>query len=121
MCTDGGQLRQRQKDPRHSCYIYVPAEITPAAPDHHRRRLAALLLSSFAGTDGLKLLLSQAALAIARLRQPECMHIVAGQGADGKSMIFVDLLKAAFGSAFGNPACTLLQARLRVSERIAMI
>ena len=81
----------------------MPSKIAWTAPDHHRRRLAALLLSSFAGTDGLRMVLAQAALTLAHMRQPEIIHVLAGAGADGKSMIMVDLLKATFGSGFGNP------------------
>ena len=58
------------------------------------------------------MVLAQAALTLAHMRQPEIIHVLAGAGADGKSMIMVDLLKATFGSGFGNPSCTLLQDSL---------
>ena len=104
-------MTQAKKDPRHGCYIYVPVSLAWTATDHDRKRMAALLLSTFAGTDGLEMLLAQTALALSRTRQPEILHVLVGPGADGKSMIMVELLRACFGSGFGNPSCTLLQAQ----------
>ena len=109
LSTKNGRVRQLTKDPRRGCYIYVPAQIAWKAPDLDRQRLAALLLSSFAGTDALRMILAQTALSMAHMRQPEVIHVIAGTGADGKTMIMVDLLKATFGASFGNPSCTLLQ------------
>lgn len=63
------------------------------------------------------MILAQTALAMAHMRQPEIIHVIAGTGADGKSMIMVDLLKAAFGSSFGNPSCTLLQVKHVSNEK----
>ncbi|CAJ1383870.1 unnamed protein product [Effrenium voratum] len=83
-----GEVKQLRKDPRQGCYVYVPAALTWQAPDHARQRLASLLLSSFAGGDGLRMLLAQSALVAARLRQP-------------------DLMKACWGSGFGHPSSTL--------------
>lgn len=99
-----------KKDPRHGCYIAVPACIAWQAPDHARERLATLLLSTFSGASGLQMVLSQSALAVSRMRQPEIIHVMCGSGMDGKSMVMVDLMRACFGTAFGNPSCTLLQA-----------
>lgn len=99
-----------KKDPRRGCYVLVPAPLVWKAPDHARERLAALLLSTFAKTNGLHILLAQIALAVSRRRQPEIMHCVVGGGADGKSMVLVDLMQAVFGTGFANPACSLLQA-----------
>lgn len=104
-----GKVKQLKKDHRQNCYVSVPAQLAWRAPDHHRQRLAALLVSSFAQTDGLRILLAQTALAVSKHRQLEIMHVIVGSGADGKSMICVDLLRTCFGSAFGNPACTILQ------------
>ena len=84
-----GEVKQLRKDPRQGCYVYVPAALTWQAPDHARQRLASLLLSSFAGGDGLRMLLAQSALVAARLRQPDVIHVYVGVGHDGKSMILV--------------------------------
>ena len=103
-----------KKDARRGCYMFVPAALAWTPPDHARQRLAALLVSAFAKTNGLSILLAQAALAVSRHRQPEVMHIVVGAGADGKSMVCVELMRACFGTAFANPACSVLQAQHRL-------
>jgi len=112
--TAKGKIRQMKKDARRGCYMFVPAALAWTPPDHARQRLAALLVSAFAKTNGLSILLAQAALAVSRHRQPEVMHIVVGAGADGKSMVCVELMRACFSTAFANPACSVLQAHDRV-------
>ena len=112
--TAKGKIRQMKKDPRRGCYMFVPASLAWTPPNHARQRLAALLVSAFAKTNGLSILLAQAALAVSRHRQPEVMHIIVGAGADGKSMVCVELMRACFGTAFSNPACTVLQAHTRL-------
>ena len=66
------------------------------------------ILSSFAGGDGLQVLLDQAALVVAGARQPDVLHVLVGEGHDGKSLICVDHLQAV-GTAYGNAPSSLLQ------------
>lgn len=109
LSTADGKLKQLAKDPRRGCYIMIDKPICFKPSDLSRNRLAGLLLSSFAGGDGLKLLLSQCALVACRMRQPDVMLVFVGEGHDGKTMILVDLMSACWGSGFGNPPSTMLQ------------
>ena len=107
--TVDGAVHQMPKDPRRGCYVSIPASLCNAPSLAVRRRYASILLSSFAGSDGLKVLLNQCALVVARARQPDVLHAVVGVGQDGKSLIFQDHLQAAFGSGFSGGSCGLLQ------------
>lgn len=57
----------------------------------------------------MQVLLDQCALVVARTRQPDVMHVVVGEGHDGKTLVFVDHMRAVFGSGFGNCPCSMLQ------------
>ncbi|CAE7451478.1 unnamed protein product [Symbiodinium sp. CCMP2592] len=104
-----GVLRQYKKDFRHNCYISIPCSLSISPTLETRKRYASILLSSFAGGSGLQVLLDQAALVVAGVRQPDVMHFIVGEGHDGKSLIFIDHLKAVFGSSFGNAPASMLQ------------
>ena len=78
----------------------------PALP---QQRHGAILLSSLAGGDGLQVLLDQAALVVAGVRQPDLLHVLAEEGHDGKSLVCVDHLKQVFGTAYGNAPSSMLQ------------
>ena len=108
--TVDGNPKQMQKDARHGCYIAIPTPIAFVPSMATRQRYASILLSSFAGSDGLQVLLNQCALVVARVRQPDILHIVVGCGHDGKTLIFVDHLQAVFGSAFSCAPCGMLQS-----------
>ena len=108
--TVDGQPQQLQKDARHGCYVAIPTSISQTPSMDTRRRYASILLSSFAGSAGLQVLLNQCALVVARVRQPDVLHIVVGCGHDGKTLIFVDHMQAVFGSAFSCAPCSMLQA-----------
>ena len=107
--TAGGRIRQLRKDPRHGCYILVKHRLAYKPSDYSRKRLAALLFSSFAGGDGLERLLAQCALVLCRVRQPDVMNVFYGLGMEGKTLILVDLMRAVWGTGFGNPPGTVLQ------------
>jgi hypothetical protein len=117
LATANGKITPLPKDPRHGCYVKIPANLAWKAPDHSRQRLAALLLSSFAGNDGLHFLLNQCALVASRLRQPDIVGVFVGGGHDGKSMILVDFMRACWGSGFGNPPCTMLQVEREFQQQ----
>ncbi|CAJ1432753.1 unnamed protein product [Effrenium voratum] len=106
--VDGG-VRQMKKDARRGCYMWIPAELSSAPGVETRCRYAAMLMAAFAGGNGLQVLLDQCALVVARTRQPDVMHVVVGEGHDGKTLVFVDHMRAVFGSGFGNCPCSMLQ------------
>ena len=97
------------KDARRGCYMWIPAELSSAPGVETRCRYAAMLMAAFAGGNGLQVLLDQCALVVARTRQPDVMHVVVGEGHDGKTLVFVDHMRAVFGSGFGNCPCSMLQ------------
>eukprot|EP00439_Symbiodinium_sp_Y106_P082556 s482_g22.t1 len=68
--TVDGKLQQLKKDARHGCYVSVPAHLLYQPSVESRRRYAGIILSAFAGSNGLKVLLDQCALIVARVRQP---------------------------------------------------
>ena len=72
--TADGNLKQFPKDPRHGCYLAVPCSLTYRPGDASRQRYLHMMLSSFAGGDGLRVLLDQAALVVAGVRQPDVLH-----------------------------------------------
>lgn len=114
--ADGG-LKQYQKDPRHGCYLGIPCCLTYRASDDIRKRYAQIMFSSFAGGDGLRVLLDQCSLVVAGVRQPDVLHVVAGSGHDGKTLIFVDHMRAVFGSGFGCCPCSMLQVEREFQQQ----
>ncbi|CAJ1445064.1 unnamed protein product [Effrenium voratum] len=115
--TVDGQLRQLKKDPRHWCYLGIPTSLSVRPSDATRIRYAKIILSSFAGGDGLRVLLDQCCLVVAGVRQPDVLHIVTGQGHDGKTLIFVDHMRAVFGSGFGCAPCAMLQTEREFQQQ----
>ena len=117
ICTVDGRLQQLKKDARHGCYVSIPTQLLFQPSTESRRRYAGILLSAFAGSDGLKVLLDQCALVAARARQPDILHMVVGPGQDGKTLIFVDHMRAVFGSGFGCAPCTMLQTEREFQQQ----
>ena len=117
ICTVDGRLQQLKKDARHGCYVSIPTQLLFQPSTESRRRYAGILLSAFVGSDGLKVLLDQCALVAARARQPDILHMVVGPGQDGKTLIFVDHMRAVFGSGFGCAPCTMLQTEREFQQQ----
>ena len=115
--TGDGQLQQYRKDPRHGCYVGVPCSLAFRPGDAARARYSAILVSSFAGSDELRVLLDQAALVVAGVRQPDVLHVVVGHGHDGKTLIFVDHMRSVFGSGFGCCPCSMLQTEREFQQQ----
>ncbi|CAE6948302.1 unnamed protein product [Symbiodinium sp. CCMP2456] len=82
-----------------------------------RRRYASIILSAFAGSNGLKVLLDQCALIVARARQPDILHMIVGPGQDGKTLVFVDHMRAVFGSGFGCAPSSMLQTEREFQQQ----
>ena len=115
--TVDGKLQQLKKDARHGCYVSVPAHLLYQPSMESRRRYAGILLSAFAGSNGLKVLLDQCALTVARARQPDILHMVVGPGQDGKTLVFVDHMRAVFGSGFGCAPSSMLQTEREFQQQ----
>ncbi|CAJ1337493.1 unnamed protein product [Effrenium voratum] len=95
----------------------VDGQLRQLKNDATRSRYAKIILSSFAGGDGLRVLLDQCCLVVAGVRQPDVLHIVTGQGHDGKTLIFVDHMRAVFGSGFGCAPCAMLQTEREFQQQ----
>eukprot|EP00435_Cladocopium_sp_Y103_P029951 s3328_g7.t1 len=105
--TADGRLKQCKNHPRHGCYMGVPCSLIVRPGDSSTARFVQILLSSFAGGDGLRVLLDQCALVV--VRQSDVLHVVGGQGHDGKIQMFADHVRVVFGSGFGCCPCSALQ------------
>ena len=57
-------------------------------------RLLRVVTTTFAGSDGLTVLLCLNALVVGRVRLPEIIAVFVGPGSDGKTMVLVDLMRA---------------------------
>jgi hypothetical protein len=105
------------KSPYCNCYVKLPIELGYKTPDWCDRELDRLLVTSFAGSDGYAAFIDMNTLVLGRATMPECMLIPYGFGRDGKSLIFVDLMEATWGTAFGSCPGTMLQVEREFQQQ----
>lgn len=105
------------QDARRGCYISVGCELSGFPSVEVRERYVAMLTAAFAGSDGLKVLLDQASLIVARVRQPDIIHVVVGEGREGKTLIFLELMRAVWGTGFANCPASMLQVEREFQQQ----
>ena len=108
---DDAFFRHGQEDPspENNCYTRVRMRLGDFKESGKLARLRRFLVTTFAGTEGLLLVLSALALAIRGAPQPDCFIVLIGPGSDGKSLVIIDLLKTAFQDAHAQAGPGVLQ------------
>ena len=117
METAGRVMRQRRKAPYRNCYVMIPVELHWTPPDWARNELRKLFTTTFAKSDGLSAFVDMNTLAYGRQRMAEVILVPYGEGRDGKSMVFSDLMKATWGDACGLCPGTMLQVEREFQQQ----
>ena len=100
---------QEDPSPTNNCYTRVRIRLGDLGQGGKLQRLRRFLITTFAGAEGLLLILSALTLAIRGIPQPDCLIVLIGPGSDGKSLFLIDLLKTAFQEARAQAGPGVLQ------------